>query len=304
MNSANLADLPVFCLVVRKGSLSAAAQELGLTTAAVSRRISGLESRLGMRLLNRTTRRMDLTEEGQAYLEGAERLIAEFDEVESAVISRKATPKGLLRVNATFGFGRHYVASAVVEFVRRYPDVQVQLHLSDRYLNLADEGFDVGIHVGELRDSSLVSRKLARNRRVLCAAPDYLRQFGVPKSPRELVRHRCLVLREKDSPYGVWRFQGPQGDEVVKVRAYLACNDSDVVQGWALAGLGIMLRSTFAAAPSVRSGQLEVILDNYGTPEADVHAVYPHRHNLSARVRVFVDFLAEWFASLDTLEAG
>jgi DNA-binding transcriptional LysR family regulator len=294
----------VFCLVVRKGSLSAAAQDLGLTTAAVSKRISGLESRLGMRLLNRTTRRMELTEEGQAYLEGAERLIAEFDEVESAVISRKAAPKGLLRVNATFGFGRHYVAPAVAEFARRYPDVQVQLQLSDRYLNLAEEGFDVGIHVGELKDSSLVSRKLLRNRRVLCAAPEYLRQFGVPKNPRELIHHRCLVLREKDSPYGVWRFRGPQGEETVKVRAALACNDSDVVQGWALAGLGIMLRSTFAATPSVRSGKLQVILDGYRSPEADVHAVYSHRHNLSGRVRVFVDFLAEWFAGLDTLEAG
>jgi DNA-binding transcriptional LysR family regulator len=282
----------LFQLVAARGSLSAAGRELGISTSAVSKRLARLEQHLGVRLLHRTTRRLSLTDEGDLYLQGAARILAEIDDLEHRVGSRRVTPQGLIRVNASFGFGRRHVAPALLEFARRHPEVQVQLDVSDRPLNLVEEGYDVGIRVGAPGDTSLVARRLARNHRVVCGSPAYLAARGVPRTPRDLARHDCLILRQDGADYGLWRFGSGGRSETVRVRGSLACNDGEVVRDWAMAGRGLILRSWWDVADVVARGELVTVLDGYRTPEADVYAVYPMPRNLPAKVRLLVDFLA------------
>jgi DNA-binding transcriptional LysR family regulator len=288
-------DLAFFATVVKEGSLSAAARELGVSPPAVSKRLAQLERRLGVRLLNRTTRRISLTAEGEVYVEASRRILSEIGELEQRISSTRAAPKGLLRVNATLGFGRAYVAPVVSAFRRRYPEVEVLLHLTDRPVNLTDEAFDVGIRFGDLPDARIIARKIASNRRLLAASPRYLDQRGRPASPHDLTRHDCLVLRQNDSVYGLWRFTRGRRGESVKVRGPLSSNDGSVVLGWALDGHGIVMRAEWEMADHFRAGRLEPVLTDFALPPADIFAVYPERHHLSARVRVFVDFLVERF---------
>ncbi len=290
-----LSELTLFSLVAKNGSLSAAARELNVTPPAVSKRLAQLESRLGVRLLNRTTRRLSLTNEGEVYLANVRRILADIDELERVVSSSRAAPKGLLRVNATLGFGRTYIAPVVSAFAKRYPEVEVQLQLTDRPLNLAEEAFDVGIRFGELPDARLIARKVSTNRRFLCAAPAYLKKFGYPKVPDDLARHNCIVLRQNDAAYGIWRFARGRKTDTVKVRGALSSNDGEVALTWALDGHGILMRAEWDIAKYLRSGRLQLVLEEYSLPPADIHAVYPERHNLSAKVRVFVEFLVEQF---------
>ena len=217
-----VSDLEFFVKLVRQGSLAALARELGVTPPAVTARLSQLERRLGVRLLNRTTRRISVTHEGEVYLATGGRLLAELQELEQAVSSSKAVPKGLLRVNATFGFGRRHIAPAVVEFARRYPEVEVQLELTDRSVNLADQACDIGIWFGTIPDSRMVARRIVRNRRLLCAAPAYLAKHGVPATPRDLQAHRCIVLRESDAAFGTWHLARGSHQETVKVRGTMS----------------------------------------------------------------------------------
>ncbi len=291
-------DLALFSVIVASGSLSAAARELDVTPPAISKRLAQLEERLGVRLLNRTTRRSSLTDEGEVYLKNARRILEDIEQMERLVSSRRAAPRGFLRVNATLGFGRSYIAPAVSAFARRYPEVQVQLQLTDRPINLADEAFDVGIRFGELPDARVVGRKIAANRRQICAAPAYLEKFGRPKVPDDLTRHDCIVLRQDDAAYGIWRFRKGRRTDTVKVRGTLSSNDGAVTLGWALDGHGILMRSEWDLASHVRGGRLEVLLASYALPPADIFAVYPERHHLSAKVRVFVDFLVDRFRQL------
>jgi DNA-binding transcriptional LysR family regulator len=288
-------DLAFFAVVVKEGSLSAAARELDVSPPAVSKRLALLERRLGVRLLHRTTRRISLTTEGEVYVEGGRRILAEIEELEQRMSSARAAPKGLLRVNSTLGFGRTYVAPVVSAFRRRYPEVEVLLQLTDRPVNLADGAFDVGIRFGELPDARIVARKIANNRRLLCASPRYLAQRGRPAAPNDLTRHDCLVLRQNDSAYGLWRLARGRKTESVKVRGPLSSNDGSVVLGWALDGHGILMRAEWEIADHLRAGRLEQVLPDHTLPPADIFAVYPERHHLSARVRVFVDFLVERF---------
>ncbi|HSN92819.1 MAG TPA: LysR family transcriptional regulator [Anaeromyxobacteraceae bacterium] len=290
-------SMGLFQLVAGKGSLSAAARELGISTSAVSKRLARLEQRLGVRLLHRTTRRLKLTDEGELYLQGASRILAEIGELERSVGSRRVTPRGLIRVNATFGFGRRHVAPALLEYARLYPEVQVQLDLSDRPLNLVEEGYDIGIRVGAPGDTALVARKLAPNHRVVCGAPSYLRARGTPRAPRELAAHDCLILRQDGADYALWRFTSGGVTETVRVRGTLASNDGEVVRDWAVSGHGLILRSWWDVADEVARGRLVTVLDGYRTPEANVHAVYPVPRNLPAKVRLLVDFLAEFLAA-------
>jgi LysR family transcriptional activator of dmlA len=290
-----LSELTLFSLVAKNGSLSAAARELNVTPPAVSKRLAQLESRLGVRLLNRTTRRLSLTNEGEVYLANVRRILADIDELERVVSSSRAAPKGLLRVNATLGFGRTYIAPVVSAFAKRYPEVEVQLQLTDRPLNLAEEAFDVGIRFGELPDARLIARKVSANRRFLCAAPAYLKKFGYPKVPDDLARHNCIVLRQNDAAYGIWRFARGRKTDTVKVRGALSSNDGEVALTWALDGHGILMRAEWDIAKYLRSGRLQLVLEEYSLPPADIHAVYPERHNLSAKVRVFVEFLVAQF---------
>lgn len=289
------AEMAFFSLLVRCGSLSAAARELGLTTPAVSTRLALLEARLGLQLLTRTTRRMSLTAEGEEYLVQARRILDDIEEVELHLTQAMAEPKGLLRVNATLGFGRSHVAPVISKFCKAYPQVQVQLHLTVNPPALAENAFDVCVRFGEPPDARVIARKVADNRRLLCAAPAYLERRGTPKTPRDLMQHNCIGIRHGDEAYGLWRLTAGRRTEAVKVNGSLNTNDGDIAVTWALDGHGILMRAEWDIAKYLRSGRLQQVLKNYKTPPADIYAVYPQRHQLARRVRVFVDFLCQSF---------
>jgi LysR family transcriptional activator of dmlA len=294
------ADLGFFSALAGAGSLSAAARELGVSTAAVSKRLALMESRIGVALVNRTTRRMSLTPEGELYLERARRIVGEIDELEQALGLSRATPSGRLRVNATLGFGRNQVAPLISRFVQRYPLVEVQLQLTVDPPALTDDAFDVCIRFGAPPDARVIARLIAANRRLLCAAPAYLARHGVPRVPADLARHRCITIRQGDEAYGQWRLATRRGRqariETVKVRGNLSTNDGEIAVSWALDGHGILMRAQWDIERHLKSGRLVPVLPQYHTPDADIHAVYPSRLQMAARVRAFVDFVAAAFA--------
>ena len=287
-------ELAFFCLLVKQGSLAATARELNLTPPAVSRRLSQLEERLGVRLLNRTTRRISLTSEGEVYFANALRILSDIDEMERLVSSSRAAPKGLLRVNAPLGFGRSYIGPAISAFTKTYPDVEVQLHLTDRPINLPDEAIDVSIRFGEQPDSRLIAKKIAANRRLLCASPAYLRAAGQPTYPHDLTQHQCIVLRQNEAAYGNWRLGKSKQSDTIKVHGKLSTNDGEVALNWALEGHGILMRAEWDVAKYLRSGRLVQVLADYETPPADIYAVYLERLNLSAKLAYFVEHLRDY----------
>lgn len=291
----SFSDLAFFTLLMKHGNMAATAQEMGVTPPSVSKRLAALEARLGVRLLNRTTRRISLTPEGETYLVEGARVLNELDALERTVAGAKAAPRGLVKVSATLGFGRRHIAPMLSKFARAYPDVEVQLHLADRAVNLVEQGFDAAIRLGELPDARLTARKLAPNRRLLCAAPAYLRRHGEPANPRELPQHRCIFLRESDEPFGIWHLRAGARHETVKVRGPLSSNDGDCALTWALDGQGILMRSEWDAAPYLRSGRLRPILETWSLPPADIYLVFPTKAHLSAKTRVFVDFALKHF---------
>ena len=291
MNNEIVSELSFFVLLAKQGSLSATARELGITPPAVTKRLMLMEQRLGVRLLNRTTRRVSLTSEGETYLSQASRILGEIRDMEESVSSSRAAPKGLLRVNATLGFGRTAIAPLISSFARRYPEVEVQLQLTDRALNLVEEGYDLGIRFGELPDTRLGARKIMSNRRYLCASPRYLAANGAPRVPADLAQHRCILHRQNDDAYSIWKLEKGRKSETVKVRGSLSSNDGDVALGWALDGHGILLRSEWDLAKYLKSGRLQTVLDDYTLPSADLYAYYPSRQQQPARVRAFIDFL-------------
>ncbi len=293
-------ELDFFAALAASGSLSAAARELAISTAAVSKRLSGMERRLGVPLVRRTTRRMSLTPEGALYLEHARRILADLQDMEQAVRGSRGTPSGLLRVNATLGFGRSHVAPVLSRFVRKYPQVEVQLQLSVNPPALADDAFDVCIRFGEPPDTRVVARRIAANRRLLVAAPAYLARHGTPQVPGDLLQHNCIGIRQGDEAYGVWRLTGTRAGErktvAVRTRGALATNDGEIAVSWALDGHGILLRAEWDVARHLRSGRLVEVLSAYRTPAADIYAVYPQRHRASTRVHAFVELFAKSFA--------
>lgn len=294
------ADLGFFSALASAGSLSAAARELGITTSAVSKHLALMESRLGVSLVIRTTRRMSLTPEGEMYLETARRILSEIDGMAELLGVAKATPKGLLRVNATLGFGRSHVAPLISRFVRKHPQVEVQLQLSVNPPPLTEDSFDVCIRFGAPPDSRVIARYIAANRRLLCASPAYLAKHGLPKVPNDLARHNCIGIRQGEEAYGVWRLTSGRGNgaitEAVKIRGNLTTNDGEIAVNWALEGHGILTRAEWDIERYLRNGRLVHVLPHYHTPDADIHAVYPQRHQLAARVRAFVDFVALSFS--------
>lgn len=286
-----------FSLLVRAGSLSAAGRELDISTPAVSKRLAQMEARLGVQLLHRTTRRIGLTPEGEIYLAQARRILADIDDMEQLVSSSVAAPKGLLRVNATLGFGRSNIAPLISDFVKRYPDVQVQLQLTVNPPPLTEDAFDVCIRFGEPPDARVVARRIASNRRLLCAAPAYLARHGTPQVPNDLAQHNCIGIRQGDEAYGIWRLTSGKRTETVKVRGNLNTNDGEIAVNWALAGHGILMRAEWDIAKYLRSGRLRQVLENWQTPPADIHAVYPQRLQTAARVRAFVEFVVQAFTT-------
>jgi LysR family transcriptional activator of dmlA len=291
----SISDLGFFSLLVKHGNLSAAARELGLTPPAVSTRLAKLEKRLGVRLLTRSTRRIGVTQEGELYLAEGSRILADVLALERAVASSRVEPRGLLRVNATLGFGRKHIVPAVSAFVRRFPEVDVQMGLTDRPQSLTEDGYDVSVRFGEAPDARLTSRKIASNRRLLCASPLYLQAHGTPKTPQDLQRHRCIVVRENETAYGTWHLHAGTRSETVKVRGPLSSNDGESALSWALDGHGVVLRSEWEVAAYLRSGRLRLLMAEWSPPAADIHVLYPQRLHLSAKVGAFVDFLGERF---------
>jgi len=293
-------DLGFFSTLASVGSLGAAARELGITTLAVSKRLAQMEARLGISLVVRTTRRMNLTPEGELYLEHARRILGEIEDMEEMLGVSLENPTGLLRVNATLGFGRRHVAPVISRFVRKYPQVQVQLQLSVNPPPVSEDSWDVCIRFGEPPDARVIARHLAGNRRLLCAAPSYLARYGTPKVPRDLAQHNCIGIRQGDKAYGVWRLSTGRGRhaevESVKIKGKLATNDGEIAVNWALDGHGILMRAEWDIDRYLRNGRLVHVLPHYDTPDADIHAVYPQRHQHSPRVRAFVDFLTTVFA--------
>jgi len=292
----NPLDLQFFSTLATCGSLTAAARELGVTTPAVSKHLAQMEANLGVSLVGRTTRRMRLTPEGELYLAHARSILGDIDDLAQLLGNAKATPKGLLRVNATLGFGRGYVAPVISRFAREFPDVEVRLQLSVNPPPLTEDAFDVCIRFGEPPEARVIARRIASNRRVLCASPKYLKLRGTPKSPADLARHNCIGIRQGDEAYGVWRLTLSKGkrakSEAVKVRGSLTTNDGGVAVNWALDGHGILMRAEWDIADYLKSGRLVMVLPQYHTPDADIYAVYPPQHQMSARVRAFVDFIA------------
>jgi DNA-binding transcriptional LysR family regulator len=288
------ADLGFFSQLVAAGSLSAAAREQGLTTAAVSKRLAQMEARLGLALLNRTTRRMSPTAEGELYLEHARRILAGIEEMEQVLGQSTSTPSGLLRVNATLGFGRSHVAPVISRFARKYPRIEVRLQLSVDPPPLTEDAFDVCIRFGPPPDARVIARHIAPNRRLLCAAPAYLARHGEPKTAADLASHNFISIRQGEEAYGLLRLaRGRAGKaENVKVRGSLTTNDGEIAVRWALDGHGILLRAEWDIERYLASGRLVALLPQYQAPNADIYAVYPQRHQAAARVRAFVDFVA------------
>jgi DNA-binding transcriptional LysR family regulator len=295
MNHDLASSLEFFVLLARHGNLSAVARMLDLTPPAATKRLAQLEARLGVRLVNRTTRSISLTPEGETYLHYATRILADVREMEDVVSSSRSVPKGLLRINATLGFGRTAIAPIVSEFAARHPQVEVQLDVTDRPIDLVESGVDLGIRFGALPDQRLVARRVLSNRRFLCAAPRYLAQRGEPASLKDLERHQCIIHRQNEDAYGVWRFTRNGRADTVKVHGALSSNDGDIVLNWALDGHGILIRSEWDLAKYLESGRLRVVLPDFILPSADLFVYYPSKRNLSARTRAFIDFLMARF---------
>ena len=288
-------DIQLFSLIVKLGNMAATAQELGVTPPVVTRRLANLEKRLGVRLMNRTTRKISLTPEGEIYLMEGVRILEEMTALEDRLGGGSKQPQGTVRIAATLGFGRTYIAPALSKFIDTHPQIEVQLHLSDKSVNLVDQGFDLMVRFGELSDSRLTARVLAHNRRMLCAAPSYLRSRGIPSHPRDLGKHNCIFIREGDETFGTWHLRNGAETESIKVRANLSTNDGTSALGWALDGQGILVRSQWEIAKSLREKKLIPVLPEWTLPSADVYLVFQTSKQMPAKVRVLLDFLLNEF---------
>lgn len=287
----NSEDLRFFSLLVRQGGLAATARALGVTPPAVTQRLRSLEARAGVRLLDRSTRRATPTAEGELIVAQADALLAQLDALADSLRERGGRVAGEIKLVAPFGFGRHHVAPLLAEFQALHPELKATLALSERPARLALEGYDLALHIGVMKDSSLIAFRLADNARIACASPAYLRGAPKPKKPQDLHAHACLVIRENDEDVAVWRFRRGGAAHAVRVQPALASNDGEVVRDWALAGRGIAVRSEWDAAPLIATGRLVRVLPGYSLPDAPVVALVPTRRGLSARSRAFVEFL-------------
>ena len=285
-----------FVAVVREGSFSGAAERLGMSPQLVSKYVAQLESRLGARLINRTTRRISITEAGQAYFERSQDVLAQIEEMESAVGDATTAARGTLRINAPMTFGTMHLTKAIAEYQCDQREVTVDLTLDDRVVDIVSEGYDMAIRIGQLRESSLVARKLAPVRLVVCGSPDYFAEHGVPESPGDLREHQCLDYT-LSADAGRWRFKGEAGTEYVSVGGRFSANNGDALRLAALAGRGLVMQPTFIVGDDIRAGRLQLVLQDYETEPLGVYAVYAHRQYLSGKVRTFVDFLGGYFGS-------
>lgn len=291
-SAASSIEMTVFVAAVDAGNFSAAARILGITPSAVSKQISRLEARLGARLLNRSTRRISLTDVGREFYERSQAILSDIDSAERAVGDASDRPRGRLRVTASISFGQRQIVPLVPEFVARFPDVRVDVQFSDRLIDMVDEGIDVAVRVSAPADSALIARRLVPDRRVVCASPEYLRVHGTPVAPEDLAAHNALIYSTVYSD--TWRFDGPAGSRAVKVASNFAANSGEAIRDLALGGLGIARLATFLVGPDLKAGRLVQLLPDWQDPQENIiHAVYPSRRLVPPSTRAFVDFLAE-----------
>lgn len=299
-----LGDMDLFVRVIKNGGLAAAGREVGLSPARMTARMNGLEQRYGVRLLNRTTRRISLTDEGREFHAACERVLAEVEHAEIRLQTGRQSFAGPLRVTTASDLGQQHVAPVLAQFVEAHPEVTPCLHLTDGVVNLTEDGFDLGVRYGVLSDSRLVARKLASNHRVLCASPDYLKRKGKPETPGDLAYHDCLVMVRASEPLTTWHFHTPKGQQSVSVEPARSTNDGALVRRWALEGAGIALKSHWDVRADIKAKRLVTVLDDYmqdferqgTTSGADLHVVYPSREYLPQRTRGFIDALADYFS--------
>lgn len=288
-------DLQAFVAVVETGSFTAAAERLGGSKSVLSRRVSGLEERLGVQLLRRTTRTLNITDTGRSFYERSARILSDLDEAESAVAQEHGELHGQLRVALPLSFGVHHMGKPIAEFSQLHPRIRFDLDLSDRRVDLVQEGIDVGVRIGNLRDSSLIARRLFESRTVICASPAYLREHGTPETAESLSDHRCLVYSNlENADYWIYRKDDGKGKSV-RLNSVMAANSGDMLRKIAIDGLGIIMQPMFIAHESIKRGDLVPILANYRWPVATAYAIYPPTRHLSYRVRAFIDFLVEYF---------
>ncbi len=286
-----LTQMETFVAVAQKGSLTATAQAEGVAAAVIGRRIDALEERLGVKLLLRTTRRLSLTHEGSAFLEDCQRVLGDLSNAEASVSAGGVKASGHLRVTAPAGFGRRHVAPLAPRFLAQHAEVSLSLNLSDRVVDIVNEGFDCAVRVGDMPDSSLVSVRLADNRRLCVAAPAYLQQAGVPQHPNDLHRHQCLTLSSDASQSRGWAFTVDGDVTHLRPGGRLECSDGQVLHAWCLQGLGLAWRSTWEVQHDLEAGRLVSVLDHLAAPPNGVYAVLPQRKHLPLRVRLWIDFL-------------
>lgn len=292
-NRDQLEGVTVFTCVVAKGSFTAAARHLNHSTSYISKEVSRLERRLGVRLLNRSTRKISLTDSGRTYYEYCRQIVADAEEAERSISAQHDVPHGSMKISAPISFGHLYLAELLPQFMQSYPDVQVEVNFDDRLVDVIAEGYDVVIRVTELKDTSLISRKVMASRIVTLASPDYLERKGRPEHPRELVDHDCIGYSNLQRP-DFWDFETQDGKSIgVKVKLVANCNNDELQRSMALAGVGVTRLPEFSCHKEIAAGSLIPILEPYWQRGLGIYALYPHRRHLSTKVRVFVDFIAE-----------
>ena len=285
-------DLRVFVTVARRSSFVAAAAELGVSAAYVTKRVKVMEGTLGAALFNRTTRRVVITEDGERAYHWAQKILDDMDHLMEDISTKRQSPRGMLRVCSSFGFGRNIVGPALSKLVEKYPALQIRFEVFDRLVDVGAEGFDLDIRVGDDMAPHHIARQLAPNHRVLCAAPGYVQRHGLPSSLADLANHPCLIIKERDHPFGLWKLRSGSDEQTVKVRGPLSSNHGEIAVNWAVDGRGIVLRSLWDVGPLLQSGHLVQVLPQY-TQEANLWAVFPARLETSAKVRVCVEWLQE-----------
>ncbi|MBX9946758.1 MAG: LysR family transcriptional regulator [Reyranella sp.] len=295
----HVSEMAAFVRVVDSRGFSAAAGSLGLSPSAVSKLVTRLETRLGVRLLQRTTRALHLTAEGEVFYEAARRIVGDIETIESQIAGHRDTPHGLLKVTASLAFATHQLAPVILEFMARHPQVQLELQSTDRVVDMVEEGIDVAIRIGRLADTSFMARKIGEDKRLICAAPSYLARHGTPRRPEDLARHNCIVSRER--PYlNRWQFRvgDTKGNEIreIEVTGRVAISEGEMQMQLALQGIGIVRLTRLTMAQAIREGTLVPLLAEFSADEpVPIHAVYPHRRHLAPKVPAFVNFLIEKF---------
>lgn len=288
-----LTSMNVFVRVAKAGSFAGGARDLGISRAMATKHIMQLESNLGTRLFNRTTRSLSLTEVGSQYLERCQQVLGDVEEMEAAVTHLQTEPRGVLKISAPPVIGATHISRALAEFLKIHPDLNVDMILQGSPGDLIDEGIDLAIHLGALEDTSMVARKLASSSLVVCGSPEYLDQYGIPQTPEDLAHHSCLV-NWAIPPRGKWEFKDEGGYKAIHVSGRMQANAAHPIRIAAINGLGLVMLPTYIVGSDIEKGKLKLVLENYILPPLDIHAVYPHRKYLSAKVRSFMDFLQEW----------